>query len=310
MSIPRAARPMSIIGLERVVYGVDDLALCRRFFSEWGLAPEGDAFRALDGTAVVLRAKSDATLPPPVEPGPTAREIVWGVENAAALDALARRIQDRAPVRRRADGSIGFTDPAGFGVALVEARRRPLARAEVPVNTPERRARLDAPSVFYKRATPRRIGHVVVQVPDIAAMESFYRDTLGFWLSDRYTGRGVFLRGRAEADHHQLFLLQSPDAGAHFHHLAFEVQDVHEMFGGGLAFAERGWETHIGPGRHVISSCYFWYFKAPCGGAVEYFADMDALTAAWQPREVPQTPEWFAEWALAAGIRQYGGVQR
>ena len=155
-----------------------------------------------------------------------------------------------------------------------------------------------------------RLGHVVMLVPDIARVEEFYRETLGFWLSDRYPGRGVFLRGRADADHHQLFLLKSPDTGAHFHHLAFEVHNVHEVFGGGLAFAERGWETHIGPGRHVISSCYFWYFKNPCGGAVEYFADVDWLTEAWQPREMPQEPQWFAEWALASGIRQFGGVQR
>jgi len=301
---------MSIVGLERVVYGVEDLALGRRFFTDWGLRPEGDVFYAGDGTAVELRTKGDPALPPAVEPGATAREIVWGVDGRGALEELARRLAARGPVRRGADGSVAFADPAGFGVRLEETRRRPLAPLEIAVNTPERRARVDRIGTFYKQAAPRRLGHVVVQVPDIAAVESFYREVLGFWVSDRYPGRGVFLRGRAEADHHQLFLLASPDGAAHFHHLAFEVHDVHEVFGGGLGFTERGWETHIGPGRHVISSCYFWYFKNPCGGSVEYFADMDSLTAAWQPREMPQSPEWFAEWALATGIRQYGGVQR
>lgn len=301
---------MSVVGLERIVYGVEDLALGRRFFAEWGLASEGDVFRAADGTAVELRGASDPSLPPAVEPGSTAREIVWGVDDGAELDGLAGRVAAATSVRRGSDGSVRFVDPAGFGVSLAATQRRPLAATEIPVNTPERRTRIDATGVFYKRAAPRRIGHLVVQVPDLAATERFYRDVLGFWLSDRYPERGVFLRGRAAADHHQLFLLQSPDARAHFHHLAFEVHDVHEVFGGGLAFAERGWETHIGPGRHVISSCYFWYFKSPCGGSVEYFADMDSLTAAWQPREMPQSPEWFAEWSLAAGIRQYGGVQR
>jgi catechol 2,3-dioxygenase-like lactoylglutathione lyase family enzyme len=259
---------------------------------------------------VELRAKDDPVLPPSVEPGSTAREIVWGVESRAALDALARRLEAATAVRRGEDGAVFFTDPSGFAVALVETRRQKLPPVEIAVNTPERRARLDRVGPFYKEARPLRLGHLVVQVPDIPAVERFYRDRLGFWLSDRYPGRGVFLRGRAEADHHQLFLLQSPDGAAHFHHLAFEVHDVHEVFGGGLAFAERGWRTHIGPGRHVISSCYFWYFKCPCGGSVEYFADMDSLTAAWRPREMPQSPEWFAEWALADGIRQYGGVQR
>jgi catechol 2,3-dioxygenase-like lactoylglutathione lyase family enzyme len=301
---------MSIVGLERLVYGVEDLALARRFFTQWGLVLEGDCFRAEDGTGVELRAAADPNLPPAVEPGSTVRETVWGVESGAELDALARRIGEAVPVRRGGDGSVGFVDPAGFGVSLVPTRRRALAARHIPVNTPERRRRIDTVGAFYKRASPRRLGHVVVQVPDIAATKRFYRHALGFWLSDRYPERGVFLRGQAAADHHQLFLLQSPDQSAHFHHLAFEVHDIHEVFGGGLAFAAQGWQTHIGPGRHVISSCYFWYFKNPCGGAVEYFADMDSLTEAWQPREMPQSPEWFAEWALPAGIRQYGGVQR
>jgi catechol 2,3-dioxygenase-like lactoylglutathione lyase family enzyme len=301
---------MGIVGLERIVYGVEDLPLARRFFTEWGLTPEGDIFRAGDGTGIELRAKDDPGLPPAVEPGSTCREIIWGVEGIAALEALAARLETVTTVRRGTDGRVSFIDPAGFGVSLVATARQPLPAVEIAVNTPERRARLDSVGTFYRQASPRRLGHVVLQVPDIAAVERFYRETLGFWVSDRYPGRGVFLRGRAVADHHQLFLLQSPDGAPHFHHLAFEVHDIHEVFGGGLAFAERGWETHIGPGRHVISSCYFWYFKSPCGGAVEYFADMDWLTAVWQPRDVPQSPEWFAEWALAGGIRQYGGVQR
>jgi catechol 2,3-dioxygenase-like lactoylglutathione lyase family enzyme len=301
---------MTIVGIEQVTYGVADLALGRRFFTEWGLVPEGDLFRAMDGTTVLLRRQDDPRLAPAAEPGPTVREIAWGVADRAALDRLAPALAERVPIERDAAGAIRFTDPAGFRVALVETRRRPLAPVAIAVNTPEGRQRIDTVGVFYKRAAPRRLGHVVLLVPDIPAMERFYREALGFWLSDRYTERGVFLRGSAEADHHQLFLLKSPDAASHFHHLAFEVHDVHEVFGGGLAFAEHGWETHIGPGRHVISSCYFWYFKNPCGGAVEYFADMDSLTAAWQPREMPQSPEWFAEWALASGIRQFGGVQR
>jgi catechol 2,3-dioxygenase-like lactoylglutathione lyase family enzyme len=305
---------MSIIGLECVVYGVEDLDLGRRFFTEWGLTPDDGAkpslFCALDGTGVLLCPKDRDTLPPAIEPGSTAREIIWGVESQSDLEDYARRLAAKVPVSRGDLGAVHFTDPSGMAVVLMATQRRPLPAVDIATNTPEHRARLDTPGTVYRRAAPRRLGHVVMLVPDIAHVEEFYRETLGFWLSDRYPERGVFLRGRADADHHQLFLLQSPDAGTHFHHLAFEVHDVHEVFGGGLAFAERGWETHIGPGRHVISSCYFWYFKNPCGGAVEYFADVDWLTAAWQPREMPQEPQWFAEWALAAGIRQFGGVQR
>ena len=78
--------------------------------------------------------------------------------------------------------------------------------------------------------------------------------------------------------------------------------DIHEVFGGGLHFSRCGWETQLGPGRHPISSAYFWYFKNPAGGLIEYYADEDQLTADWQPREFEPGPTVFAEWAVDGGL--------
>jgi hypothetical protein len=66
--------------------------------------------------------------------------------------------------------------------------------------------------------------------------------------------------------------------------------------------AQKGWQTELGPGRHPISSAYFWYFHCPAGASAEYYTDEDHLTAAWQPREFERRPEIFAEWAIAGGI--------
>ena len=66
--------------------------------------------------------------------------------------------------------------------------------------------------------------------------------------------------------------------------------------------ARCGWETQLGPGRHPISSAYFWYFRNPAGGLIEYYADEDELTADWQPREFEPGPTVFAEWAIDGGI--------
>jgi len=74
----------------------------------------------------------------------------------------------------------------------------------------------------------------------------------------------------------------------------------------------RGWRTALGPGRHPISSCYFWYFHSPCGGAAEYDFDSDLVDERWVPGEFQQTPEVFAEWCLAEGMADtllYKGVQ-
>jgi hypothetical protein len=97
-----------------------------------------------------------------------------------------------------------------------------------------------------------------------------------------------------------------------FHHVAFELGSIHELFGGGLNMTRKGWRTALGPGRHPISSCYFWYFHSPCGGAAEYDFDSDLVDDRWVPGVFEQTPEAFAEWCLAEGMADsllYKGVQ-
>jgi hypothetical protein len=131
---------------------------------------------------------------------------------------------------------------------------------------------------------------------------------LGFKLTDRYPGAGHFYRAPGSTDHHNLFLLRRGDALG-FHHVAFDVRDIHEVFGGGFHMTRRGWETHLGPGRHPISSAYFWYFRNPCGGAAEYDFDTDVVTDAWVPRDFEPGPEAFAEWALEDGVERYRGMQ-
>ena len=87
---------------------------------------------------------------------------------------------------------------------------------------------------------------------------------------------------------------------------------MHELFGGGLNMTRRGWRTALGPGRHPISSCYFWYFHSPCGGAAEYDFDSDVVDERWVPGQHQQSPEVFAEWCLAEGMADsllYKGVQ-
>ena len=136
---------------------------------------------------------------------------------------------------------------------------------------------------------------------DVPATEAFYA-SLGFVTSDRYPGRGAFMRCAPRGGHHDLFLLRTPDAKRGLNHVAFTVRDIHEVFGGGLHVSRCGWETQLGPGRHPISSAYFWYFRNPAGGLIEYYADEDELTEAWTPRDFEPGPTVFAEWAIEGGI--------
>ncbi|MDN6871619.1 VOC family protein [Pseudomonas citronellolis] len=298
---------MSVLGIDEITYGVEDLPRCRRFFEDWGLSLVDEradqvVFETLNGCRVVVAALDRPGLPPAIEPGSTVREVVWGVASADDLALYASRIAT-APGFVEGGGRIGCTDPNGLAIRLQVTRKRELVLEECGAhNTWNSKARINQPSPVYERATPVEVGHVVFFVKDVDACEAFYREAFGFQTSDRYPGRGAFLRTAEEGGHHDLFMLQLPAPRAGLNHVAFTVRDINEVFGGGMHIARCGWDTEIGPGRHPVSSAFFWYFKNPAGALVEYYADEDQLTGDWQPRSFEPGPTVFAEWAIAGGL--------
>ncbi len=294
-----------ILGIDQITYGTADLATSRRFFSDWGLKLVADdgaslVFESLNGCRVIVADPALVNLPPAIEDGPSLREVVWGVRDAASLSVLRTRISG-APGFVDGANRIGCTDPNGMAVCFQVSIKRDVVALGTRSNTWDRSERIDQPATIYDHAEPIEVGHVVFFAADVAATEAFYTG-LGFVTSDRYPGRGAFMRCSARGGHHDLFLLGTPDGKRGLNHVAFTVRDIHEVFGGGLAFSARGWETQLGPGRHPISSAYFWYFRNPAGGLIEYYADEDQLTEAWLPRNFEPGPTVFAEWAIDGGI--------
>lgn len=296
---------MSITGIDRVTFGVEDIAACRAFFLDFGLRlVAGTAvsldFETLNGCEVRVRAKDDPSLPPAIEPGSTAREVIWSAQSEADLAALRERMQG-APAFREADGTLYCRDPNGLAVGVRVSRKRPVNVTGAPANTWDKAARVDQASPTYERAEPIEVGHVVFFTDKLEQVTQFYED-IGFCMSDRYPGRGHFLRASERGGHHDMFLLQTPDSKPGLNHVAFAVRDIHEVFGGGMHMSRCGHETQLGPGKHPISSAFFWYFKSPAGALVEYYADEDVLTENWRPRDFTPGPNVFAEWAIAGGI--------
>ncbi len=297
---------MSVAGIDEITFGSGDLTACRKFFLDWGLALVQDGgdelvFESLNGCRVVVAHSDKAGVPRGIEPDPTLREVVWGVESAADLAVYRARLLSQ-PGFGEQGGRIGCTDPNGLAVRLQVSGKRPIQLDCARTNTWGERPRVNQPSPAYERATPIEVGHVVFFVTDLAATTAFYTDLLGFEISDRYPDRGSFMRCAAEGGHHDLFLLQLPSPRAGLNHVAFTVRDVHEVFGGGMHMSRCGWDTELGPGRHPVSSAIFWYFPSPAGALVEYYTDEDQLTADWQPRDFTPGPTVFAEWAIKGGI--------
>jgi len=297
---------MSVAGIDEITFGASDLDTCRRFFLDWGLSLVTESsqelvFESLNGCRVLVAHSDKPGLPKGVEPDPTLREVVWGVESQADMELYRSRMRTH-PGFTDNGNRFGCVDPNGLSVRVQVSVKRKVDLACAQTNTWSERGRVNQPAPAYDRATPVEVGHVVFFVLDLNETTAFYQDVLGFQVSDRYPGRGHFMRCAPEGGHHDLFLLQLPTPKAGLNHVAFSVRDLHEVVGGGMHMSRQGWATDLGPGRHPISSAMFWYFNNPAGALAEYYTDEDELTADWQPRDFSPGPTVFAEWAVKGGI--------
>ncbi|MDV5373158.1 VOC family protein [Enterobacter hormaechei] len=298
---------MSVRGIDEITWGVEDIGECRKFFLDWGLTlieeqPQRVVFETLNGCRVILADINSSSLPPAIEPGSTLREVIWGIDANDSLSRYAEKIAVR-PGFYHSEERVGCTDPNGLAIGFQHQRKRGIVLDVCSShNTWNHKGRINSPNPIYERATPIEVGHVVFFVADVEACERFYRECFGFVLSDSYPKKGAFLRTAEEGGHHDIFFLQLPERRVGLNHVAFTVRDIHEVFGGGMHISRCGWQTALGPGRHPVSSAFFWYFKNPAGALVEYYSDEDELTGEWQPRIFEPGPTVFAEWAIAGGI--------
>ncbi|MCB1389374.1 MAG: glyoxalase, partial [Rhodobacteraceae bacterium] len=210
---------MNIIGPDRVVFGVDDLAACIRFLTDFGLAPvgvdaTGGVFEALDGTAIEVRAKADPRLPAPLPTSTMLRQQVYGVKAPADLDAIEAELARDQRVTRLADGSLEAADGDGFALRFQVTTRRTLSMPAEKINAPgapAQRAPNELGVYAGMPARPRTLSHVVLFVPDQKRAARWYCDRLKFVITDVLEPAGPFLRPQGTDDHHTLFFIQTPE---------------------------------------------------------------------------------------------------
>ena len=290
---------MAITGIARLVFCVDDLDTTSRFFTDYGLRPldkdvSAARFETANGAQVRLLKRGHADLPTGTQQtGIGVHECIWSVDTPQALARLTADLGRDHTLTTDGEGIVHFTTPFGQAIGLQLWVPRPVYGAPSPSNTPGHIGRLNQPRKWLARATPKRIHHCVWTFPDVQLGLEYYRDRLGFRLTDVQKGFGCYMRADGAYEHHNIFLANAHagmpgfDGTLKFHHANFECEDIDEIMVGknhldrrGYSFAG-GW----GLGRHRLTSAAFLYLNVPeLGGDMEYGADCDMVDDSWKVR--------------------------
>jgi 2,3-dihydroxybiphenyl 1,2-dioxygenase len=225
----------------------------------------------------------------------------WEVPDAGALDGLAARLEragvavQREPAaladQRFVEALISFHDPAGnrleafYGAAIAE--------------TPFHPGRL----ISGFRAGPLGMGHVLVTVQDMSAALAFYRDVLGFRISDYALSpvKAYFLH--VNPRHHSIALVEAPVNA--MNHLMVELYSLDDV-GQGYDLALMNREQIVATlGRHSNDLMTSFYQRTPSEFFIEYgWGGRDVDDATWRPKEL-QTLASF--WGHDGLFRAVGG---
>ncbi|RJF95787.1 VOC family protein [Noviherbaspirillum saxi] len=285
---------MNIIGPDALIFAVDDIEGTTKYLTDYGLTAVnagagGGRFETQDGTAIVIAAMDDPSLPPPLPSGSSVRKMVYGVDTAETVEAIAAELGKDREVRRLADGAIEAKDDNGFTIGFQVTIRRPLDLPAEPINAPGAKPQRGPNQLgvdVQASPKPRSLSHFAAFTPDAAKDEAFYVNRLGFRVTDRLLGAGMFLQPAGTLEHHALFLINTPPHMQGIEHIAFHLGGPNDVMVAGTRFLKLGYQSFWGPGRHTFGSNWFWYFNSPLGCRFEYDADMDLHDKNWVPREV------------------------
>lgn len=211
----------------------------------------------------------------------------WEVENAAACDSLAARLEAAkvpvAPIPRHQlalrciSGGIRFFDPAGN---RLEAFWGP----EV-ADTPFAPGR----SISGFRTGTLGIGHAVLHVERADEVRAFYENVLGFKLSDYTTRPFKAYFFHINPRHHSLAMIETGKRG--IHHLMMELcslDDVGQGYDIALTTPDRIGTTL---GRHINDLMTSFYARTPEDFLLEYgWGGKTIDPATWKSEEVTYGP--------------------
>ncbi|WP_417588005.1 VOC family protein [Pararhodobacter oceanensis] len=212
--------------------------------------------------------------------------VHFGMDNRADMDALYAHVTAKgAPALGR---PAVFDDPiGGYGFEILDPDNRRLRFT----------TELEANAEDDKFAYPRKVSHVVLNTPDMDALEAWYQEVLGFRTSDYSADMMVFMR--CNRDHHSIALVRAQYPSVN--HVAFEMPDLDSFMRGIGRMKQKGQVPSWGPGRHGPGNNPFAYFVSPSGYVIEFTSELQQIDEATHEAQVwsRTDPDSMDRWMTA-----------
>jgi catechol 2,3-dioxygenase-like lactoylglutathione lyase family enzyme len=265
-----------ITHLRHVDMAVPDFGRQLDFYAgTWGLttvaADTGMAFLAAEGSPerYIIRLRKDV--------GKRLDLVSFGSASEADVDTLAERLIARGVQLVAGPGTLG-TEGGGYGLRFFDLDGRTI---EVSAGVAIREHR----KIEEGEPIPVRLSHVVLNGTDPDRTARWYRDALGFRLSDTLAGpqMGTVMNFmRCSPRHHSVAFARGPHVS--LHHVSFELRGIDEFMRGTGRALRAGTRLVWGPGRHLAGSNTFAYFLDPQHNTVEYTTELQDLDEdVWHP---------------------------
>ena len=276
---------MNVTHLRYVAIATPEFERSRAFFAAaWGLR---DTSYSTSDTAY-LQTQLDEAFQLALVRGPqrSVERIAFGLATRADVDAAARDLA-AADVRIVQPPHELDTPGTGYGFRFLDQDNRCVElSADVTTGT----AGKGGP-------VPQKLAHVVLNTPDIDRATAFYRDLLGFRISDWSEHVMSFLRCNPE--HHSIAFNQAPHAS--YNHTSWTMGSIDQLMRAQGRVRAAGTELQWGTGRHGPGHQVFNYYIEPSGYVVELIADGDLIPDehAWEPTVWVRKPEFMDMWGTA-----------
>jgi hypothetical protein len=297
---------MTIMRVEGVTFGVEDVAECSRFLEDAGFrsdstgAAGGVTFRTPVNQYLRIVPVDSTEVPPPVDAGSTIREIMWGVDTEASLEDKQRKLAADRAVLVDDEGAVHAVDPIGFGVAfMVTQPARPQPAPPIYNFHRYHAPRVNDLTAMPQRSNPLELIHVAVDIPQSVREEAraFYMGRFNFKATDDADDVGVFLQAEGDLLHHNWFMCHRTNK-AGINHLCFEVPDFDSVVLSAEYMIDRGWRESRRLGRHTFGTNVFRFIYSPLGGRIEFAWDMDRMDKNFQTRKWTKRPGGHSIWML------------